>query len=1626
MLLTLIMLISCLPMTALAYAPGPDGGSAISAPYGQSSTKSYKGNGLLFRDEAIRFSAYMFVGADSSEHTLDKFAELNKTDSNKYYVKFLGSIDVINRGVGAVDSTYLYYSTGSDLSTVYDYMSELKYGPGSNNPVGKDGSSGGNRVYENMLWTKVYNNMYNNVKNNGYWGVKSYKDNTTNISFENGAVPFRSAKGFPDIFQDTSLSGHDILSEFFCGAKSVDEVLKYNSSEANGKSIVDYFNQSDKRTYLGHAVTILQACADKQYGHDQNGKSIISFDTDSLIYGYYYNADGNKVNGIIQIYVEPMLFIQTEDAGSFAVTFREFYSMLVDYEGIKNNYTEKSLIDYSANFYTSRYKNESEKNVPTVGQTMHALYITYDGKSYLASGGTISDVGTKTLCVKEKDPEDGRTYFIYKYPIIVKGATILTGDYSMDMPTFQGSSYRTFANRLFLTRAEGQPILRMTAKQGEYSRANNGELNVNSNSFKSGGLGVFTSFNAYTDIVVNSQPINLVKSYVTPVKDGNTYKYVEAYPSEVETLDNNDIRVEDEDGYYNILRVKLEDSKNGDRIWLNDIVTTAEHYDDAHSVNWTGENPVVESSGIKSDLLVGDLRNFLTGNTFLSEQGLMDFYTKLVPNYAQTRITAKITYSLADSSSIRSTLSEILDKFMASSSSSSGGSSANPTRTVNYMGDTLTGVVPKKYNIMDNTYGLVESKDVNSTYGSMALTAGFIAETEEDGKRLSGVYQDNTNEDSKKLSSALWDLYKSQYTGNIPLPENTIFLRYVVKPSFRQFNVIRVEDEDGNVLEWRPAESYPIDPQPTYEIVEPPHNSDTFELVGYGTSPNRDEDPFYKDGTIPSGGTIPYHDTEDNIVNPCQPSEHIYVIWKEVKKGPVPTPPSGYIVPQWRLSKYWPTITDNDGNAIKYDFKMTLSTVKRVECSHHTNSIHTYYTTANGTDIWSLNGPNGYRFITPNGEAFTDENIASSPTYMRVNDTDLSWLHTRQVDLKTSEGKGDIDKEGYPTITSYVKSTANLNGVKSTYLFKHYTASWLSSNTIPEGYLIQSNGKSETLTGNKDEPATVEYKIENKPGVKFTNIWYSCGDWAHYTSCSRHGSHFHCWVHADGTKNENILTPSYTGDTGNYLVHFQDYKAKEHPAFVLSENQINEGNTFTTIKYQAKDVLHIYPEVGMLMQEDNGNQYIKWVVGEQERPIQPIVWQTLEYKVYVDETVVGSSVATDSRAVAKANTLGLVNGDSKSIIYKGSSTTNSFQIYRASNNKGNGGILTVKTFALDIGNSTAKAAWGDSSYDSSKYHNALVNSIGDSTTVKKATESMLIDSPAFGANSLDYTGDFKVQNNLAYKPISYNGKTTTTFTHELVIRGGYLVAIKVQSRSGGDSKVYQFRNTSDINAFKNNEESLYSALIEMNLLGYNSTDGNFKLEDTVFKAFEHGGAFGNAANNSNLGNGADSRKCATPEQDYITAMDGVRKAFGYATPAYAAITNSTGWYFEDSTVLVVKEYVTNYDVPSTSFSDKISLSVKGLNTPINKSDFFNTLGKGYTNLRYDIVFNVAKLNVNANKEITNNISAYFEANGYLAAMGNKFTVGGTNTKKEISMDSITSKNVKYLVPNVSITDTTRN
>lgn len=118
-----------------------------------------------------------------------------------------------------------------------------------------------------------------------------------------------------------------------------------------------------------------------------------------------------------------------------------------------------------------------------------------------------------------------------------------------------------------------------------------------------------------------------------------------------------------------------------------------------------------------------------------------------------------------------------------------------------------------------------------------------------------------------------------------------------------------------------------------------------------------------------------------------------------------------------------------------------------------------------------------------------------------------------------------------------------------------------------------------------------------------------------------------------------------------------------------------------------------------------GHNDLKWVVGDENRQINPVVYQTLQHKVYVSAVSSGTSVATDSRAITNAQKLGEGN---KQVIYKGSAIGNAFTLHQDSS-KQSAALLTVKTYALDINtkNADLKSAWGDSNYHSDKQHEVL-------------------------------------------------------------------------------------------------------------------------------------------------------------------------------------------------------------------------------------------------------------------------------------------------------------------------------
>ena len=164
------------------------------------------------------------------------------------------------------------------------------------------------------------------------------------------------------------------------------------------------------------------------------------------------------------------------------------------------------------------------------------------------------------------------------------------------------------------------------------------------------------------------------------------------------------------------------------------------------------------------------------------------------------------------------------------------------------------------------------------------------------------------------------------------------------------------------------------------------------------------------------------------------------------------------------------------------------------------------------------------------------------------------------------------------------------------------------------------------------------------------------------------------------------------------------------------------------------------------------------------------------------------------------------------------------------------------------------------------------------------------------------------------------------------------------------------------------------------------TEDNNK-SNTIFKGFEY----------------KDGDKLT--EATYATELANARKSLDtIATPDYAAIKNGDKWYSEDTTVLVIREYVSNFEVPSISVSDKLSMTVNGLNTPANKAQFFSTMGKGHTYLKYNLAVTPPDVSgIGAGK-----LNAYFEFSSFA---GDNLLFG--------------EQKVNYLVPNVSITDTTR-
>ena len=293
---------------------------------------------------------------------------------------------------------------------------------------------------------------------------------------------------------------------------------------------------------------------------------------------------------------------------------------------------------------------------------------------------------------------------------------------------------------------------------------------------------------------------------------------------------------------------------------------------------------------------------------------------------------------------------------------------------------------------------------------------------------------------------------------------------------------------------------------------------------------------------------------------------------------------------------------------------------------------------------------------------------------------------------------------------------------------------------------------------------------------------------------------------------------------------------------------------------------------------------------------------------------------------------------------------------------------------------------------------------------------MLVDIP-YGGTTTEFEGGVKTVKSNPYKLVTYkNGGNikvadgsngaAVVFEHELVVRGGYLIGVRMDKHNGSKELIAidVLKSKAEADPFSD-YASFYNALIGMNLY-----DKDNKKDNTVFKGFLH------KPNDSQTLN----------EGVYATKLEGARtKNYpSLSTPSYAKINDGDKWYSEDTTVLVVREYVSNFEVPSISISDKLPMTITGaekLKTPANKNEFFKELGKGYLYLNYTL-----NLPISDNAELGKNINATFTYTSFPTDLidTQNYSKTGDNTGLD-NTRKFGEQGTNYLVPNVSITDTTR-
>lgn len=909
---------------------------------------------------------------------------------------------------------------------------------------------------------------------------------------------------------------------------------------------------------------------------------------------------------------------------------------------------------------------------------------------------------------------------------------------------------------------------------------------VDSNQYKI-GVGTFASAGAvgmYFDyslkLNIYSKPkTKVIASYVEVVDvdaDGNPV-YETVFESERLT----DVRMSGTNVLPDAAVAKID---NGDGWvgYLNDVVTSPKDLGDPSTIKWENElTPKSTTNKIQANARDVDYYKF----GILTHEYNGD---NVIESVFSSSTSVEVKYKMKDPQKVESILNSFgiysFDAFLSLSSPIKGviwgrvvaKNTGNINSGTSMLGSNLyipievEEIEKKEYTAkeLDTPYVVpTESlKTLNDAYNDLGNN---IKDTMNNNNRKSGNLLDTVNVDNR-FAGPDNDVPKGEEVstpGEIQesdiIQENVVYLRYVCIPNIIQRNRIHiVQVKDGvetevGIFTTDDVVDLENDNGATADVIFNDITQELKEMVPDGevtlnewvTSDDDIEDlinnPIPSTGTH-TGTTIP------DIIPDVPKTEDVYADWTVRLEEPIPTPKVAD-VPQWRLSLHQPEF-DEWRKAYMW---LTFSGDSGCYAASS-------YITPSGT----------YRYNTVN----PNEQITSA-TNDPANQKLYHWLHSKAL----TRGTYSIS-HGSPLVAVDMNGTMTM--IKSTQDSSLQAASWATDSGTKTGLLaydIQTSTTPKAYTGGDTyyHSDTLDYGLSN------------IDTYTHYKGV--HGGHTRrtgcrCKLVAESV-GVHYLDAEY-----NVGITFERYKPINTDSKKLTASpEIKVDNGLTTLKYQLDKTLTVYPEVGMLFDNDSNQESIKWVVGDQARKINPVVWQTLEHKVYVVPTSSGTSVATDSRAITKAQSIG---ESGKQVIHKGAGVNTTFQLFR-DEDKDTKSILTVKTFALDFASSSSKnastllngvdvkSAWGNSAYNSQAQHDILIAKLKE-TGKADATEKLLVDIN-FGGNA-EYTGAEKKQKTANYKVMTYSGKEVTTFEHQLIVRGGSLIAVGYNDRSNPSGFIF--------------------------------------------------------------------------------------------------------------------------------------------------------------------------------------------------------------------------------------------